>query len=186
MDSLGTAVSLIARWKPNQQKGRDEIIKGLNALARLAEQAMRVWQDYLAKPGADGDRFALMSWIGPERAKQLHEINLEAKAAVHRIAELAGPDAGRFSFLDEEPIEMAYRQLKEGETGPEAAQAAVEKLKARSRYFQEIRTRIENTPAARPAAMKRKGTKKKTGGGKAKTARGGKKPAARKKAPQKK
>jgi hypothetical protein len=187
MYSLDKVVSLVEQWKPSQQKGRDEIVKGLADLIRRAEEARSVWQEYLAAPGPEGNHFALMSWVGPQRAKRLHEINLEAKATLRRIAALAGPAAGRFADLDEEPIEMAYRQIGPDETGPQAAQAAVEKLNARIRYFQAVRERIAKAPVAKdaPRAAAKKKVAKKAAKRPA-AAKSKAKPVARKKAPKKK
>lgn len=96
----------------------------LAAIAECGEQALRIWQDYLANPGAPGDKYSIISWIGAERAKQLHELSLRAHDLMNVLRASAG-DQARFLVWEESPIVLAYRGLKEGETGPQAAQAAV-------------------------------------------------------------
>lgn len=96
----------------------------LEAIAECGEQALRIWQGYLANPGAPGDKYSIVSWIGAERAKQLHELSLKARDLMNVLRASAG-DQARFLVLGESPIVLAYRGLKEGETGPQAAQTAV-------------------------------------------------------------
>ena len=111
------------------------------------QTAKGVWQGFLDKPGAPGDHWTLVSWVGPERAKQLHEINLRAKQAVDQICRLAGPQAGRFVALDEDVTEMAYRQLKPGETGVEAARASIASLQVLADELREMKERLRRPPA---------------------------------------
>src|SRR3990172_4140352 len=96
---------------------------------RECQATVQVWQGYLAKPGTPGDQWTIVSWIGPDRAKQLHGINLRAKQNVEEVCRMAGPQAGRFIGLEEnvDIIEMAYRMLKPGETGTDAAKAAIQR-----------------------------------------------------------
>jgi hypothetical protein len=108
---------------------------------------VQVWQGYLAKPGAPGDQWTIVSWVGPDRAKQLHEINLRAKQNVEEVCRMAGPRSGRFVALDDDVIEMAYRMLKPGETGADAAKTAVQRLQERMEYIRGLLQRLKAAPA---------------------------------------
>ncbi len=187
MNSLDQAIELISRWKADRQKQRAEVLSRLEAVAKECQAALQVWQGYLAKPGAPGDQWTIMSWVGPDRAKQLHEINLRAKENVEEVCRMAGSQSGRFIGLEAnaDVIEMAYRMLKPGETGIEAATSAVQQLQERMNYVQGLMQRIRS---AKPApkvttvmAAGKKATAKKSVAKRAKlknVARGAKKKAA--------
>lgn len=173
MYSLDKGITLISRKSATQPKLRAEAARRLGELTRLCEQATRIWEGYLANPGPAGDRFALMSWVGSERARELHALNMQARDHVVAIGALAGGAAARVSGLDEDVIEMAYRQLGEDETGAQAAQTAVARLKQRIAYLQKLITQLATASAAAPAKAPVK---------KAAPRGAGKKPAAKRKA----
>lgn len=155
MNSLDTAVELL-RQPRAAGKARAAARALLVATADDLRAAIRVWEEYLAQPGADGDRFALMSWIGPARAKELHGICLRANEHVETVCRLAGPAAGRFAALEDDLVETAYRQLKPGETGPAAAKVAIETMQSRLKYLDDLMKRIDSAgtvrnPSKRPA-----------------------------------
>ena len=151
MDSLNRAVDLVLKWPAGRDKDRQAIIRAMNDLADVGKRAQAVWEEYLKSPGKPGEKWSLMTWIGPERMRRLHEINLEAKLMVKRITDAAGPGAARFDQLDEDFIVMAYRQLNDGESGPDAAKNAVESMKSRIAGLGEMVTRIKQTPPAKNA-----------------------------------
>ncbi|GAB4513858.1 MAG: hypothetical protein Tsb0026_18860 [Sulfuricaulis sp.] len=147
MDSLDRAIELVSRWKADRNKQRAEVLTRLESVNKDYQAAIKVWQDFLDKPGAPGDHWTIMSWIGPARAKQLHEINLRAKASVEDICRLAGPAAGRFVVLDDDVIEMAYRQLKPDETGIDAAKTAIANTQKHMEYLRGLVERVRNAKA---------------------------------------
>lgn len=150
MDSLDRAIDLVSRWKADRNKQRAEVLTRLESVIKDCQAGIKVWQDFLDKPGAPGDQWTIVSWIGPSRAKQLHEINLRAKASVEEVCRMAGPAAGRFVVLDEDVIEMAYRQLKPDESGIDAAKAAVVNTQKTMDYLRGLieRARSAKAPAA--------------------------------------
>ena len=178
MDSLDRAIDLVSCWKADRKTQRAEVLAHLESVIKDSQAAIQVWQDFLAKPGAPGDHWTIMSWTGPARAKLLHEINLRAKASVEEVCRLAGPAAGRFVVLDDDVIEMAYRQLKPGESGIDAANTAVANTQKSVEYLRALIERVRSAKA--PAASAGKGTAKKAQ--KKTTA----KPAKKKAAPKKK
>lgn len=160
MDSLDRAIDLVSRWKADRKMQRADVLARLEDVIKDCEAAVKLWQNYLDKPGAPGDHWTPVSWVGPERAKQLHEINLRAKARVEEVCRMAGPAAGRFVALDEDVIEMAYRQLKPGESGIEAAKTAVGNLQACKDYLRGLIERVRSAKA--PAASAAKSSPKKS------------------------
>jgi len=160
MQSLDRAVELVLNWSADRAKDRQAVIHAIKDLADHGQRAMAVWEEYAKSPGSPGDRWSLITWVGPARMRKLHEINLDAKATIKRITDMAGPAAGRFDHLDEDIIVLAYGQLGEGETGPDAAKKAIETMRARIAKLGELATRIERTPPAkRSAAGKSTGKK---------------------------
>ncbi len=162
MNGLNRAVDVILQWSADRPQERVRAVALLGAVMQDCEEAIQVWQDYLARPGAPGDRWTLLSWIGPQRVRHLHEINLKTKARVAQLGALAGPAASRFVDLAEDDvIEMAYRQLQPDETGPAAANAAVQAMRARidaiGKFIERVRTARPAAKAApRPAAAPKK------------------------------
>ena len=133
-----------------RKRGADgaKVAAQLEAIAACGEQAARLWQGYLDNPGAAGDKYTIVSWIGAERAKQLHELSLQAHELVSAVCAAAG-DQARFLVLDESPIVLAYRGLKEGETGPQAAQAS---LAQQQEHIKHLRALADQVRALKPGA----------------------------------
>ncbi len=166
MYSLERAVELVSRWPSGKDKERARLAGLVDELVGRCQEAKKVWEGYLASPGAPGNQFALMSWIGAARTKQLHEINLVAREALLRLTAAAGPGAGRIANFDDDVIEMAYRQLQPGETGTDAAKKAIIRLDEQIGYLGSLRQRLltakgKPAPAAKPAAGKKKPAAKK-------------------------
>ncbi len=152
MNSLEKAVELVLQWPPNRQAQRVEVINHLEAIIKECRAALAVWQAYIDNPGAPGARWALVTWLGPERVKHLHEINLSARGHLKTLADSAGPETGRFILFEEDVIEMAYRQLPDGETGPDAAKASIAVMNDRIKRLTEWVQRLRS--AKPPAASK--------------------------------
>jgi len=143
----------------------------LETIAAYGDQTARLWQGYLDSPGAPGDKYTVMSWVGAERAKQVHELSLQAHALVKDVCAAAGKQA-RFLVLDESPIILAYRGLKEGQTGPQAVQAMLAEQQAMNKHLRALADKLRTIkpvtakPAAKaankPAAKKPVAARKKT------------------------
>ncbi len=148
MKSLEAAITAIAKWPATKQKERASAQAALAGLIADCEAAIKVWEGYLAAPTTAGDRWSIVSWIGAERAKQLHELNLSAKARLAQICRSAGGKAARTVDLEDELIEMAYRMLKPGETGTDAARSAVQTLQQRIEYLRGLSAQLAASPPA--------------------------------------
>jgi len=190
MQVLDQAVAAIQARAGKGRVDGAQVAAKLRAIATCGEQAAALWQAYLDKPGAPGDKYAMVTWVGPERAKQLHELSLKAHELGKDVCAAAG-DQARFLVLDESPIVLAYQMLKDGETGLDVAKAALARQQAGVRHLRELADKIaaiKATGAAKPAVKKAAGKKpaaKKVATKAAKKAAPKKKPAARKPAAKK-
>lgn len=153
MKSLEKAVDLMSQWPAPRAKEREEATSLLEAAIRDCEAAIALWQDYIANPGepAKAER-SVMTWIGAQRAKQLHELALQAQARIEQVCRMAGPPASRFVSLEEDLIEAPYGQLKAGQSGPDFAQQAVARLNERISFLGGLIARLRNTEPLRRSA----------------------------------
>jgi hypothetical protein len=172
MHSLEQAVSRLTRSGASLKKNRAAAVTLLDQLLATFKDCVNVWQGYLNSPGSAGDRWTQVSWIGSERAKQLHELSLNARDAVHRFCKLSNERAVHDDLLEESPVIQAYRMLKPGETGPDAARAAVETMDQRIAVLMGFKKRLANAVPVKKAAA-RKSPKK----GKKASAKSGRRPA---------
>jgi hypothetical protein len=150
MQILDQAVEVIRKEGAKGRVNGVLLAAKLEAIAACGEQAALLWQGYLDKPGAPGDKYTIVSWIGAERAKQLHELSLQAQDLTKEVCAAAG-DQARFLVLDESPIALAYRGLNEGETGPQAAQALLAAQQATNKH---LRALADQLRAIKPVAAK--------------------------------
>jgi hypothetical protein len=163
MQILDQAVEAIRKQGATGRVNGAQLATKLEAIAVCGDQAARLWQGYLDKPGAPGDKYTIVSWIGAERAKQLHELSLQTHALVKDVCAAAG-DQARFLVLDESPIALAYRGLKESETGPQAAQALLAAQQATNKHLRALADKLRaiKSVASRPVtkAVKKPAAKK--------------------------
>jgi hypothetical protein len=164
MQILDQAVQAIRKQGATGRIQGAQLAAKLEAIAACGDQAGRIWQGYLDNPGAPGDKYTMVSWIGAERAKQLYELSLQVHTLVNDVCAAAGAQA-RFLVLDESPIVLAYRGLKDAETGPQAAQAALAAQQAANKHLRALAdmlraskpaTKAMKKPAAKKAAPKKK------------------------------
>jgi len=147
-----------------------QVASRLEAIAALCDEAARIWKGYVDNPGAPGDKYTLISWMGADRANQLQDLSFKAKTLVDEVRAATGPEA-RFLVFDESPIVMAYVQLRDGETGPQAAQDRLAVQQAMSRHLRALADKVRSVkpgatqktagkPAAKKKAAKQKPAKK--------------------------
>lgn len=174
MQILDQAVAILRAGKGRIEGAK--VAAKLEALAALGDKAAAIWQGYLANPGAPGDKYALVTWVGADRSKQLYELSLEARPLVSEICAATGP-AARFLVLDESPIALAFVGLKEGQTGVQLAQARLATQQATNKHLHVLADQVRS---AKPAAAGRTAAPAK------KAAKPAAKKAAKKAAPKKK
>jgi len=178
MQILDLAVEAIRKQGAKGRVNGAPLATKLEAIAACGDQAARIWQGYLDKPGEPGDKYTIVSWVGAERAKQLYELSLQTHELVKDVCAAAGNQA-RFLVLDESPIALAYRGLKEGETGPQAAQVLLAEQQATNKHLHALADKLRAIKSVTAKAKKTvsKAVKKKSAQKKKVTA---KKPATRK------
>jgi len=126
-----------------------QVAAQLEMIAAIGDKAARIWQDYIDSPGATGDKYSLISWMGPDRARALFDLSLEARALVKAVCAAAGAEA-RFLVMDESPIVLAYAGLKDGQTGP---QAAAEHLAAQQAMTRHVRALADQVRSLKPGKV---------------------------------
>jgi hypothetical protein len=175
MQILDQAVAVMRKRGANGP----QVAAKLEALAAVSDEAARIWQGYLDRPGAPGDKYTLVSWMGPDRARQLFELSLKAKTLVDDVCAAAGPTA-RLLVLDESPVVMAYAGLAEGETGPQAAALRLAAQQAMGKHLRALADAVRPLKAGGGKTTAAKAKRPAAGKAAAK-----KKPAAKKKVPKK-
>jgi len=137
MEILDRAVAVMGK------RGVDgaRISAQLEQLAGVGDQAVKIWQAYVDRPETTGDKYSLVTWMGPQPARELYELGLKARSLVDAICAAAGPEA-RFLVMDENPIVMAYVGLREGETGPQAAAERMTQQQERNHHFRDLANRV--------------------------------------------
>jgi hypothetical protein len=191
MDCLNKTISLIEQGRMDREINRKQAITNIETMIAKCEEAIKEWQEYLKSPGAPGDKWSVLSWVGPQRAKRLHEIGLEAREQMVQACLSLGAAGGHIAGLEDGVVVSAYGQLATGQTGPDAGKAAVQRMQQDIKHLGKVIERIKSAPAvkvktaASNAASKAKQPAAKKAAGKKKPApkKAGKKPAAAKKKP---
>ena len=163
LDRLG---GLVAKGI-SREAARAGAIARLETLVEKCNEAIKIWQEYQKSPGAPGDKWSVLSWVGSARAKRLHEIGLEANDAVLQACALLDGRDTHPAALEDSVIEMAYRQLGTGESGTDAATTSVRLMQERVADIRKLMQRVKTAPvraakktAAKPAKKKTAGKKK--------------------------
>ena len=151
MHYLTRAITQIEQGKAHGEVNRKQAIACLEAVIAACAEASKVWQGYLASPGAPGDKWSVLSWVGAERAKLLHEIGLEARTQMMQASLGSG---GNSAGLEDAIIELAYGQVKEGETGQDVAKLAIQRMQERVQAIRKLIVRIEAAPHTPTKSMK--------------------------------
>lgn len=143
MNALEAAIDAVVRTTRDPAK-RNRCVELLNGMAADCDRAAQVWSGYVSKAAgpAPTNPGVLLNWTGPELAKELFNIHLACREKWNELTE------GR-ATLEDEIIVLAYRKLSDGETGPDAARAAVELLAARA---DALRAGADTLRTAKPAA----------------------------------
>ena len=160
MHYLNRAITQIEQGKAHGEINRKQAIACLEAVIASCAEASKVWQGYLGSASTPGDKWSVLSWVGAERAKLLHEIGLEARAQMMQASLGSG---GNSAGLEDAIIELAYGQVKDGDTGQDVAKLAIQRMQERVQAIRKLIARIEAAPhtpiksmkTAMPAAKKK-------------------------------
>lgn len=154
MHCLTRAITQIEQGKTSGEINRKQAISCLEAMIAKCAEASTVWQDYLGSSSTPGDKWSVLSWVGAERAKRLHEIGLEARTQMIQAGASLDGRGGHSGALEEAIIELAYGQVKDGETGLDVAKLAIQRMQQRVQEIRKLIARIEAAPHAPVKATK--------------------------------
>jgi hypothetical protein len=179
MHSLDRLGELVAKGI-SREAARTGAIARLETLIEKCNDAIKIWQEYQKSPGAAGDKWSVLSWVGSARAKRLHEIGLEANGIMLQAYELLDARGNHTAALEDNVIEMAYRQLQPGESGTDAAATSIRVMQERIAGIRKLIQRVKSAPvrAAKKATAK---PAKKKAAAKKKSVKPARKPAVKKK-----
>ncbi len=149
MHCLNRTISLIEQGEMDREINRKQAITSIEVIIAKCEEAIKVWQEYLKSPGAPGDKWSVLSWVGPQRAKHLHEIGLDANAQMVQACLSLGAPGGHIAALEDSVVVSAYGQLATGQTGMDAAKAAVQQMQQDIKHLSKVIERIKSAPAVR-------------------------------------
>lgn len=137
---------------------RKEAISLLEGIVADCNAAVSAWKGCLDKPAGAPEEMSLVGVIGRDVARELFHLHLAVREKVLRLAAIAGTEAG--AGLDDEIIKTAYRGLEQGETGADAARAAIAVMEQRIGHIRELIQAVRTTkPVKKPAATKKKAKK---------------------------
>lgn len=127
MTLLEQAVSIVSGWDAARAEERRQCISLLETIHARTEEALAIWQAHLDTPMEQDPRRTLTTLVRPDAAKRLNDLHYQTKDAARQLMELTGtPFIDTFDLCEELTIELAYRQLKLGETIPYICVKAVE------------------------------------------------------------
>lgn len=104
----------------------------LEKIQTQMQEALTIWQAHSAEPMEQDARRSVTTLVRPEAAKRLSDLHYQTRDAARALMDLTGvPFIDTFDLCDELAIELAYRQLKLGETIPYVCVKAVENQQRR-------------------------------------------------------
>jgi len=89
-------------------------------------EAIAVWQEYLDSGAVDGNKFTLVLWFGPCRAKALYAVYLHQRKLGQELADVSGlPFSDAMGIREEIDIVHAYGQMGDEDSGEQLAKRAI-------------------------------------------------------------
>lgn len=132
MTLLEQAVSTVRGWDASRAGERDQCLAALQSIATHMREALAIWQAHRDAPIEIDAKRTITTLVRPEAAKRLNDLHYQTKTAARQLTDLTGVafmDA--FDLCEDLAIELAYRQLKLGETIPYVCVKAVENQQRR-------------------------------------------------------
>ena len=143
MNPLDEAVTTVSGWDAERAADRARCIALLEQIDALMQEALTVWQRHLDAPMEQDPRRTVTTLVRPDDAKQLNDLHFKTKDAARRLMELTGAAfIDTFDLCEELAIELAYRQLKLGETIPYVTVKAVENQSRRLHAVHQALTQL--------------------------------------------
>lgn len=147
MNALDVAVQHVAS-KVADPTERQRVLGLLDGMAKDCKSAIDLWQSYLKQPVvAPAESYIVMNWTGSALAKKLFDLHLAYRTKMLAVT-------GGRGNLEDPVVAQAYAPVK-GQSGPEAANAAIASMQKAIAAIQAHAERIRNTkPAVAKAATK--------------------------------
>jgi hypothetical protein len=128
MTLLEQAVGIVRDGGP----ARAQCVDALEQIATRMQEALAIWQTYRDAPIEMDAKRAVTTLVRPDAAKRLNDLHYQTRDLARRLMDLTGvPFIDTFDLCEELTIELAYRQLKLGETIPYVCVKAVENQQRR-------------------------------------------------------
>ena len=132
MTLLEQAVDAMIGWDAARAEDRRQSILLLKLMQARHKDALTIWQAHLDTPMEQDPRRTVTTLVRPDAAKRLNDLHYQTKDAARQLMALTGtPFIDTFDLCEELTIELAYRQLKLGETIPYICVKAVENQERR-------------------------------------------------------
>lgn len=133
MSLLDDAVAAVANNPAMRQQCQDLLGK----IETQMQEALTIWQLHSEAPMEHDARRSVTTLVRPDAAKRLSDLHYHTRDAARTLMDLTGvPFIDTFDLCDELTIELAYRQLKLGETIAYVCVKAVENQQRRLQAVQ--------------------------------------------------
>jgi hypothetical protein len=132
MTLLEQAVGTVRGWDASRAGERGQCLALLELIAARMQEALAIWQTHRDAPIELDPKRAVTTLVRPDAAKRLNDLHYQTKDAARQLMDLTGvPFIDTFDLCEELAIELAYRQLKLGETIPYVCVKSVENQQRR-------------------------------------------------------
>ncbi len=132
MTLLEQAVGAVRDWDVARAGERAQCLDLLEQIATRMRDALAIWQTHSDDPIELDPKRAVTTLVRPDAAKRLNDLHYQTRDAARKLMDLTGmPFIDTFDLCEELVIELAYRQLKLGETIPYVCVKAVENQQRR-------------------------------------------------------
>lgn len=132
MTLLEQAVDTVRGWDAARAVDRDRCLTLLESITARMQDALTIWQTHRDAPIEQDAKRSVTTLVRPDAAKRLNDLHYQTKDAARQLMDLTGvPFIDTFDLCEELTIELAYRQLKLGETIPYICVKAVENQQRR-------------------------------------------------------
>ncbi len=132
MTLLEQVVAVMCDWDAARGDERDQCQALLESIAVRMQEALAIWQTHREAPIELDPKRAVTTLVRPDAAKRLSDLHYQTRDAARKLMDLTGvPFIDTLDLCEELTIELAYRQLKLGETIPYVCVKAVENQQRR-------------------------------------------------------
>lgn len=145
MTLLEQAVNLMDGWDSSRAAERGQCQALLETIEACMWEALDIWRTYRDAPIEMDPKRAVTTLVRPDAAKRLNDLHYQTRDAARKLMDLTGvPFIDTFDLCEELTIELAYRQLKLGETIPYVCVKAVENQQRRIAAIEQTLAHLRN------------------------------------------